>query len=122
MKKRMFALLIVMVMMVACCANAFALANDVQPYSAGLVTGGLYPQSGRYVLWGTIRSTKTDNMSITAELRTSSGEFIASAYNDGSGTVVTAQESINLSSGTYYIYLYGTTSTSSPSDVLSVRV
>ena len=123
MRKRVISVLVVTIMMLMCCANAFAVANNPQPYAAARLSGGLSPQgSNRYLLWGTIRGESNDDLSIRVELRSSSGNYITSVSNSGDTASVTASTYVNLSSGTYHIYLYGTTSTSSPSDVLTVRI
>lgn len=123
MRKRVVSVLVVTIMTLMCCANAFAVANNPQPYAKARLYGGLSPQgSNRYLLWGTIRGESNDDLSIRVELRSSSGNYITSVSNSGDTASVTASTPISLSSGTYYIYLYGTTSTSSPSDVLTVRI
>ena len=120
----MFALLIVMVMMVACCANALAITDNILPYSQGALSGGLTSQGGgKYNLWGEIIGDFNEALSITAELRTSSGSIIGRTYGSGYGpTVITQTEYVYLSSGTYYLYLYGTTSTDSPSKIVTIRI
>lgn len=123
MKKRVVSMLVVMVMVLMYCSIALAASNDTQPYAVARISGGLTSQGGnRYLLWGTIRGLSNDDLSIRVELRSSSGSYIAGASNSGDGASVTASTPISLSSGTYYIYLYGSSSTSSPSDVLTVRI
>lgn len=124
MKKRLFSLFLSLVIVLAYCSCALAVQDSVEPRASARVYGGLIPSGsgGRYELWGRIEGIPTDTLTIRVELRNASGSYITGTSNSGQGPSVTASKYVTLGSGTYYIYLYGTTPTSSPLDVLTVVI
>lgn len=124
MKKRLFSLFLSLVIVLAYCSCALAVQDSVEPRASAWVYGGLIPSGsgGRYELWGRIEGIPTDTLTIRVELRNASGSYITGTSNSGQGPSVTASKYVTLGSGTYYIYLYGTTPTHSPSDVLTVVI
>jgi hypothetical protein len=123
MKKRLFAATLACLMLLAFSGSAFAESKAIQPYAYGTVEGGLTPQGGgKYTLWGAIKGMPDDSMSIRAELRSSSGAYITETSKSGKGPTITASKTVNLASGAYTIYLYGVTSTHTPSTSFTVTI
>lgn len=124
MKKRLFSLFLSLVIVLAYCSCALAVQDSVEPRASAWVYGGLIPSGsgGRYELWGRIEGIPTDTLTIRVEFRNASGSYITGTSNSGQGPSVTASKYVTLGSGTYYIYLYGTTPSHSPSDVLTVVI
>lgn len=114
-------MVVVVVMMVMCCANAFAQEHEVFPRATADLAGGLVSQgNGQYRMWGAIEGTR-ESLTVRIELRTTSGGYIDGCSKSGTGPSVTATKTVSLSKGTYYLYIYGTTPTDTPSRVLSVQ-
>lgn len=121
MRKRMMSLVIIIAMMVMCCGNAFAQENEIIPRANAGLTGGLNPAgNGRYTMWGNIQGV-IESLTIRIELKTTSGGYIDSCSSSGMGPSITTSKTVNLSKGTYYLYIYGTTPTDSPSRVVTVK-
>lgn len=120
MKRKVVSMLVVMVIMVVCCGNALAQGSEIAPCSNATATGGLSPlENGEYQIWGRIQGAQ-EQLSIKIELRTTSGSYIDGASNSGTGPIVSTSKTVRLSAGTYKLYIYGTTPTHSPSQVLTV--
>ena len=118
MKKRLFSLFLSLVIVLAYCSCALAMQDSEEPRNSAVVT----PIGGQYELWGRINGAAADYLSIRVELRSEAGSYITGASRGAQGPSVTASTYVTLPSGTYYIYLYGTTPTHSPSDVLTVVI
>lgn len=122
MKKRLFSLFLSWIIVLAYCSCALAMQDSEEPRNSAVVHGGLTPIGGQYELWGRINGAAADYLSIRVELRSEAGSYITGASRGAQGPSVTASTYVTLPSGTYYIYLYGTTPTHSPSDVLTVVI
>lgn len=121
MRKRLISMAVIMVTMLLCCGNAFAQEHEITPYASATITGGLSSLgSGEYQIWGRIQGAR-EQLSIRIELRTTSGGYIDGASNSGTGPSVSTSETVRLTAGTYHLYIYGTTPTHTPSQVLVVR-
>ena len=124
MKKRLFSLFLSLVIVLAYCSCALAMQDSAEPLATARVYGGLSPSGsgGRYELWGRIDGVAADYLSIRVELRSEAGSYITGTSQSGQGPSVTASKYVTLSSGTYYVYLYGETPSHSPSDVVTVVI
>lgn len=124
MKKRLFSLFLSLVIVLAYCSCALAMQDSAEPLATARVDGGLTLEGsgGLYKLWGRSSGTPTDSLTIRVELRNASGSYITGTSNSGQGPSVTASKYVTLSSGTYYVYLYGETPSHSPSDVITVVI
>ncbi len=122
MKKRLFSLFLSLIIVLTYCSYALAAQDSVEPRNSAVVHGGLTPIGEQYELWGRINGAAVDYLSIRVELRSEAGSYITGASRGAQGPSVTASTYVTLPSGTYYIYLYGTTPTHSPSDVLTVVI
>ena len=121
MKKRLAAFVLACLLLALTGATAFAV--DIRPYASATITGGLASQGGyNYSLWGNITGFSQDYLTIRAVLRNSSGTYITETSNSGYGPMVTATKTVMLASGTYYVYIYGTSPTHSPSMVVTVNI
>lgn len=122
MKKRLFSLFLSLVIVLAYCSCALAVQDGVEPRYSAVVHGGPILRGGQYELWGRINGTAADYLSIRVELRSEAGSYITGTSQSGQGPSVTASKYVTLSSGTYYVYLYGETPSHSPSDVVTVVI
>lgn len=123
MKKRLSAFVLACLLLALTGATAFAQVGDIQPNAAAMISGGLEAMgNNRYALWGNIAGYSQDYLTIRAVLRNSSGTYITETSNSGYGPTVTATKTVLLAAGTYYVYLYGTSPTHSPSMVVTVNI
>ncbi|NLI54165.1 MAG: hypothetical protein GX417_07535 [Clostridiales bacterium] len=128
MKRRIFSLVIVMVLCLVLAGNTLALSSDdvvVQPRAAIVVTCGLTAVGGQYKAWARTEAAFTDTLTARVVLyRVVNGSltFVTSANASTTGTSVTASKTQTLTSGTYRVYGYGTSSTASGSTSTTVTV
>lgn len=128
MKKRLFTYVIVMMVCFVLAGNALALSSDevvVQPRSTISVTCGLTQSGSQYRLWSKTKTSFSDDLTASASLYqivNGSEVFITSVSASATGTTVTASKLRTLSSGTYKIYGYGTSSSSTGSNSSTVSV
>jgi hypothetical protein len=130
MKKRVLALLLVILVSVLSTGYALAEAPQidepassvdiiVQPMSTLTLTCGLSKVSGStYNVWATCRSAASENLTVSYTLyRIVSGAqvYVTSSSASATGFSVTASKQISLSAGTYKLYVTGSGNTSSTS-------
>ncbi|HPK15730.1 MAG TPA: hypothetical protein PKW41_07020 [Clostridia bacterium] len=123
MKKRILSILLIAILVFSYCGSSLAVpSQSLQPRAAGIVTGGLAHISGSiYELWGSIRGVSSDQLTIRVVLYKGSN-YITEISNSGSGPYVETSMNVILSSGTYTLYIYGTTPTNSPQTTKTVTI
>lgn len=128
MKKRLLSFAIVMMICFVFAGNTLAISSDeivVQPRSAISVTCGLTQSGSQYRLWSKTKTSFSDDLTARASLYkiiNGSEIFITSVSASATGTTVTASKLRTLTSGTYKVYGYGTSSTSTGSNSSIVSV
>lgn len=126
MKKRLFAVTLACLMLLAFSGSAFALQHEITPFANAVISGSLTKQSGsNYRLQGIIKGSANDYLTIKAVLYkvSSSGRsYVTETSNSGYGGYISASKTVVLSSGKYEIDLFGTTPTNSPSKTISVTI
>lgn len=112
MKKRILAVLLVAMIMIATVAPASAIV--IQPYSTPSVNGGLLHDSGStYILWSTATTATTEYKSTSATLYkyiNGTWSYQTTVYKDGYTLQVKAEKNVTLAEGDYMVNLTATTS------------
>jgi len=120
--------MIVMMVCLTLTGNTLALSSDdvvIQPRSAISVTCGLTQSGSQYSLWSKTKTSFSDELTASASLYqivNGSEVFITSVSASATGTTVTASKLRKLTSGTYKVYGYGTSGSSTGSNSSTVTV
>lgn len=108
--------------------NALALSSDgnvMQPLSTLSITCGLTVSGSQYKIWSKTKTSFSDDLTASASLYqivNGSEVFITSVSASATGTTVTASKLRTLTSGTYKVYGYGTSGSSTGSNSSTVTV
>lgn len=109
MKRRILSLLLVVCLSVLC-VGATSMAAEAR--ASAMLSGGLLSNGGSsYQLYGKIRGTSGDAKTVRAELYLGNTYITSTSTVSGTASIVTATTNVTLSTGTYRVDVYGTTST-----------
>lgn len=125
MKKRVVAIVLIVCLLMCMNSTAFAALpgdDSAEIQASGRVSAGLtYVSEHCYNFHAVIKGTTGEAMSVQADLYYM-GNYITSISASGVGPMVTADTNLMLANGTYRIYVYGQTTTDSPSTTITVTI
>jgi len=125
MKRRIISIVLILCLLLCMNSTAFAALpedDSAEIQATGMVTADLdYVSEHTYNFYAIIRGATGEAMSVRADLYYM-GNYITSISASGVGPIVTAETNLMLASGTYRIYVYGQTTTHSPSGTFSVTI
>ncbi len=119
MKRRIFAVLLMVLMLSAISLPVAAMAFDVQPYGAGAVAGGLTSAGGNgHYLWIEVTGDSSYKTGVSVLYKYNSGrwESITSVSTQGYSTYLYNSKYITLTSGSYKVVATVNTNIGSSSD------
>ena len=120
MKRRIFAVLLMVLMLSAISLPVAAMAFDVQPYGAGTASGGLTTNGSGYYLWIKVTGDTSYKTGVSVLYKYNAGrwENITSVSTQGYDVYLYNQKYLTLSSGSYKVtYTVNTNLGSSSNDV-----
>lgn len=117
MKRRIFAVLLMVLMLSALSMPIVASAIDIQPYASASIAGGLVNMGGgKHALWVSLTGIyefKTATSTLYRQTSSGGWERITSVSTSGYEARIEASKIISLTSGYYKVASSGTTQTSS---------
>lgn len=106
---RILAVLLITMLVFSSAMPAYAqVAEPSESRAIANVTCGFTKKTGNnYQFWGKLYYIENANLSINVFLYSSSGLFLSSCTNAGTGTSISARKTVSLFSGTYIVKAYG---------------